>query len=663
MKKILLTIVSIISLTSVFAQNVGIGTSTPAQKLQIFGATNTIRIDGVASGNTFNTSPSASTDKLIFVNSLGDLKSFTTGGIGTVLTVDGSGIISWAAPATSGTVTSIGLTLPSEFTVTGSPVTSSGTFTGTWANQTTNKVFAAPNGSTGTPTFRLLTTADIPSGTITANNGLTVSAGNNVQLGGTLTGTTTITTTGFDMIFTGTTSNFGIGVTPTLKLDVNGGIKSRSTGFRAPDGSLGSPSYHFTSDLTTGLYFVAAGKLGVSTTGLERFRFTTVGLSINPAGGVADPVYALDVNASSATNVISGVNTNASGIGVSGINTAASGAGSGEGVFGSTIQSGATSAGVKGQNSNAAWWAIVGLNTAASGAGVGGGVFGQSAQSGTPGAGVYGVNTNINGTGVWGVNSAASGAGIGAGVVGISNQSGAGSGGVYGQSNNASGTGVYGAGQGVSSTGLAAGQGGAFNGLTTGAYIGNTSVGTSQAIYSNNGGVICRVNYWSGATQYKILGTGTVSTTIKDLQGDKVVLHCPETPEIYFSDYGNGQLVNGKAHITLDPIIAKNIVVNVNHPLQVIIQLNGDCKGVFVVDNTRSASGFDVVELQGGTSNVPFTWTITANRADEDFGGKISHNADIRFEPAPKDEEVVSGSPLQINQEVVAKPTTVTVPK
>lgn len=64
----------------------------------------------------------------------------------------------------SGTgVTSVGLALPGEFTVTNSPVTTTGTLTGAWATQTTNKVFAAPSGSTGTPTFRALIAADIPS--------------------------------------------------------------------------------------------------------------------------------------------------------------------------------------------------------------------------------------------------------------------------------------------------------------------------------------------------------------------------------------------------------------------------------------------------------------------------------------------------------------------
>ena len=62
----------------------------------------------------------------------------------------------------SGTVTSVGLTLPSEFTVTGSPVTGAGALAGAWANQTQAKVFAAPASSTGTPSFRALVATDLP---------------------------------------------------------------------------------------------------------------------------------------------------------------------------------------------------------------------------------------------------------------------------------------------------------------------------------------------------------------------------------------------------------------------------------------------------------------------------------------------------------------------
>lgn len=67
----------------------------------------------------------------------------------------------------SGSVTSVGLSLPNIFTVSNSPVTTAGTLTATLASQTANNVFAAPNGSAGTPTFRALVAADIP--TLTAN--------------------------------------------------------------------------------------------------------------------------------------------------------------------------------------------------------------------------------------------------------------------------------------------------------------------------------------------------------------------------------------------------------------------------------------------------------------------------------------------------------------
>lgn len=71
----------------------------------------------------------------------------------------------WATPSGgSGTVTSVGLSLPAIFSVSGSPVTTSGTLTGSLANQTANTVFAGPtSGGAAAPTFRALVAADIPS--------------------------------------------------------------------------------------------------------------------------------------------------------------------------------------------------------------------------------------------------------------------------------------------------------------------------------------------------------------------------------------------------------------------------------------------------------------------------------------------------------------------
>lgn len=59
-------------------------------------------------------------------------------------------------------VTSVGLSLPSIFDVTGSPVTTTGTLTATLASQTANTVFAGPSGSAGAPSFRSLVYADLP---------------------------------------------------------------------------------------------------------------------------------------------------------------------------------------------------------------------------------------------------------------------------------------------------------------------------------------------------------------------------------------------------------------------------------------------------------------------------------------------------------------------
>lgn len=70
--------------------------------------------------------------------------------------------VATGATANTGTVTSVALSLPAEFTVTGSPVSTTGTLTATKASQTANNFYAAPNGSAGAPTFRAIVAADIP---------------------------------------------------------------------------------------------------------------------------------------------------------------------------------------------------------------------------------------------------------------------------------------------------------------------------------------------------------------------------------------------------------------------------------------------------------------------------------------------------------------------
>lgn len=64
----------------------------------------------------------------------------------------------------SGTVTSVGLVMPSQFTVSGSPVTTSGNLTAVFGDTLANYVFAGPpSGGASNPRFRALVAADIPS--------------------------------------------------------------------------------------------------------------------------------------------------------------------------------------------------------------------------------------------------------------------------------------------------------------------------------------------------------------------------------------------------------------------------------------------------------------------------------------------------------------------
>lgn len=77
-----------------------------------------------------------------------------------------AGAFVWNTPSAGGggSVSSVGLSLPNIFTVTNSPVTTSGTLTAALASQLVNTVFAAPSGAAGAPSFRTLVNADIPSG-------------------------------------------------------------------------------------------------------------------------------------------------------------------------------------------------------------------------------------------------------------------------------------------------------------------------------------------------------------------------------------------------------------------------------------------------------------------------------------------------------------------
>lgn len=148
-----------------------------------------------------------------YASTTGDPQEIT---IGSGLSLNAAtGVLSTTSSG-SGTVTSVGLSLPSLFSVSGSPVTTSGTLTASLISQSANLVFASPNGASGTPTFRAIVNNDLPNSgvaigtynTLTVNSkGIVTSATNTsyVPTGRTLT----------------ITAGTGISVSPSTSQDLS----------------------------------------------------------------------------------------------------------------------------------------------------------------------------------------------------------------------------------------------------------------------------------------------------------------------------------------------------------------------------------------------------------------------------------------------------------
>jgi len=162
---------------------------------------------------------------------------------------DGDASPAWAACAAaggSGTVTSVGLTMPAEFSVSGSPVTTSGTLAVTEATQTANTVYAGPtSGGAAAPGYRALVSADIPNNAAnTSGNAGTATAlaanGANCSAG-----------------------SFPLGVDASGAAESCTAVVDRPRSIHNPPASPGTYDCEFTSGLCSGYAFsVDAGTAG-----------------------------------------------------------------------------------------------------------------------------------------------------------------------------------------------------------------------------------------------------------------------------------------------------------------------------------------------------------------------------------------------------------------
>jgi len=103
---------------------------------------------------------------------------------------------------------------------------------------------------------------------------------------------------------------------------------------------------------------------------------------------------------------------------------------------------------------------------------------------------------------------------------------------------------------------------------------------------------------------------GIISGQVPAAGARKVSLYAMQSPENWFEDFGGGRLSSGAATVVLDPAFAET--VNSSADYHVFLTPKGDCKGLFVAE--ESASGFVVREMGGGRSSVAFDYRIVAKR-------------------------------------------------
>lgn len=498
-------------------------------------------------------------------------------------------------------------------------VNNTGFFTGdvfsVYANNTTNGTTNSINNTAGT-----FAVNGYASGNGTGVYGETAGGASTAgtAIWGDIYGTaTTASNATAGVLGTNSTAPAGTGATAAVASGVEGNaLGAAGTAFTM--GVLG---------INTGVAGSAFGVYGqTSSPGAMGVFGVNLDVSVNPGHGIQGQAAGIGGAAGvRGFNTAAAVGAGQSAYGVRGsVAVAPTGTGFTMGVRGDVTGASGSTYGVYGQSASSTGFGIDGFNSNAAGTGafgVGNNVVGLYLTNGSGGAftgnttGGFGfARAAANGVGLIGVGNNLTGSIIapatGSGVVGVGAQ--------YGVMGYATTTVNTNPAANATTNGAAASAGGYFEVQAAGvpqtwAYVG---------VRDNT------------AVNRKIIGPGTVNTVVQDGQGRAVALSCPEAPENLFQDYGAGVLVNGRAHVELDPIFSRNIAVDQEHPLRAFVQLEGDCAGVYVTNKT--ARGFDVVELNGGTSNVPFAWTVTANRADEaNPDGTVARYSDERFPLAP----------------------------
>ena len=260
---------------------------------------------------------------------------------------------------------------------------------------------------------------------------------------------------------------------------------------------------------------------------------------------------------------------------------------------------------------------MIGSNTALD-VPMGSGVLGV--RSGASFAGVLGVNNT--GTGVLGVSD--SGIAVRGEIPSTSNDNTIA---IYGLNNStygnsgAGGFGVYGlSARGHGLVGATAAAGGA------------AVVGATNGV----AGAYAAAFYGPVVVSGDFIVLGAKSAAVSDRDGTLRRLYCVESPESWFEDFGRGELVEGRAEVTIEPGFASVAAMDDYHVFLTgydndnVLHVTGrTARGFTVEANAALAAlqGRDRCDL-GGT----FSWRVVARR--KDIAGERLARVTVPHEPA-----------------------------
>jgi hypothetical protein len=101
---------------------------------------------------------------------------------------------------------------------------------------------------------------------------------------------------------------------------------------------------------------------------------------------------------------------------------------------------------------------------------------------------------------------------------------------------------------------------------------------------------------------------GTKNAVVRTADGSRL-LYTEESTEVWFTDYGFGELEDGVTIIPIDPIFAQTVNLE-DEPYHVFVQVYGNAE-VYVTG--RISTQFEV-HLRDGDPNVEFSYRIVATR-------------------------------------------------